>query len=154
MKWVKTERGWGADLEKTNFINSTDFNLKKKTSAKFVKFSAKLESLNVQFWNNFKNIIFIASKWWKICKYYVNTMVISCSTCQKEEKNAKIAGGFFRPIEIYYGVCRRNGNQILPHFDVLKFEIGLIKEDKIKFSNFDKITFFLSFFFSNYVGLY
>ena len=33
--------------------------------------------------NNFKHVIFI------ICKrYWVNSMIISCSTCQKEEKNA------------------------------------------------------------------
>ena len=32
-------------------------------------------SLNVQIRNNFKNIIFIACKWCKICKYYVNSMV-------------------------------------------------------------------------------
>ena len=194
----------------------------KKRILKICQVLAKLESLNVQSRNNFKNIIFIACKWCKICKYYENNIVISCSTCQKEEKEcmfvkcliysvllqfqiccnlrilfhqicipkiseftiffsksgggvsrahrgpwlpnsifvlflvfkvkrkgptkAKIAGGFFRPIEIYYGVCRWNGNQILPHFDVLKFEIGPIKEDKIKFSNFDKITFFFSLF--------
>ena len=58
----------------------------KRVSSKFVKFSGKFGSLNVQIRNNFKNIIFIACKWSKICKYYVNSMVISCSTCQKEEK--------------------------------------------------------------------
>ena len=41
---------------------------------------------NVQIRNNFKNIIFEACKWCKICKYYVNSMAISCSTCQKKEK--------------------------------------------------------------------
>ena len=51
-------------------------------------FSAKFGSLNVQIRNNFKNIIFIACKWSKICNYYVNSMVISCNICQKEEKNA------------------------------------------------------------------
>ena len=52
----------------------------------FVKFSAKIGSLNIQTRNNFKNIIFIACKWNKVCQYYVNSMLISCSTCQKEEK--------------------------------------------------------------------
>ena len=40
----------------------------KKKIFKFVKFSAKFGSLNVQIKNNFKNIIFIACKWSKICK--------------------------------------------------------------------------------------
>ena len=58
----------------------------KKNSAKFVKFSAKLRSLNVQIINTLKNIILIACKWSKICQYYVIIMVISRNTCQKEEK--------------------------------------------------------------------
>ena len=41
----------------------------KRFSAKFVNFSVKLESLNVQIRNNFKNVIFIACKQCKICKY-------------------------------------------------------------------------------------
>ena len=76
----------GPDFEKTNSMNSAEFNLKKRFSAKFVKFSAKFRPLNEQIRNNFKNIIFIACKWSKKCKYYVNSIVISCSTCQKEEK--------------------------------------------------------------------
>ena len=55
-------------------------------SSKFVIFSAKFGSLNLQIRNNFKNIIFIACKWSKICNYSVNSMVILCSTCGKEEK--------------------------------------------------------------------
>ena len=74
------------DLEKTNSMNSAEFN--KKKHAKFVQFSAKYESLNVQIRNNVKNILFIACKLSKICKYYVNSMVISCSTCQRKKKNA------------------------------------------------------------------
>ena len=58
----------------------------KRFSAKFVKFAVKFGSLNVQIRYNFKNIIFIACKWIKICKYYVSSMVISCSTCEKDEK--------------------------------------------------------------------
>ena len=45
-------------------------------------FFAKFGSLNVQIRNNFKNIIFIAFKWCKIFNYYVNSIIISCSTCQ------------------------------------------------------------------------
>ena len=68
--------------EKTNSIlNSAEFNLNKRFSAKVVKLSARFGFLNVQIRNNFKNIIFIACKWSKICHYYVNM----CSTCQKEE---------------------------------------------------------------------
>ena len=40
----------------------------------------------MQIRNNFKNIIFIACKWGKICKYYLNSMVILYSIGQKEEK--------------------------------------------------------------------
>ena len=50
------------------------------------RFSAKFGSLNMQIRNTFKNIISIACKWSKICQYYVNSMVIACSTCQKKEK--------------------------------------------------------------------
>ena len=46
--------------------------------------SAKFLPLNVQI--TLKNTIFTACKWSKLCKYYVNSMVISCITCQKEEK--------------------------------------------------------------------
>ena len=42
--------------------------LLKKFPAKFVLFSAKLGSLNVQIRNTFKNVIFQAYKWCKICK--------------------------------------------------------------------------------------
>ena len=52
-------------------------------SAKFADFSAKFRFLDVQIRNNLEYIIFIACN---ICKYYVNSLVISCSTCQKEEK--------------------------------------------------------------------
>ena len=52
------------------------------------KNSTKFGFLNVQIRYNFKNINFITCKWSKICKYYVNSMVISCSTCQKKENNA------------------------------------------------------------------
>ena len=36
--------------------------------------------------NNFKNVSFIAYKWCKICKYYVNSIIISCSTSQIREQ--------------------------------------------------------------------
>ena len=37
---------------------------------------------------DFQNVIFIASEWCEVCKYYVNSMVIACTTCQKKRKNA------------------------------------------------------------------
>ena len=46
----------------------------KRSSANFVKFSAKFGSLNMQIRNNFGNIIFIVCKWSKICKYHGNIM--------------------------------------------------------------------------------
>ena len=55
-------------------------------SAKIVKFPTKFKYLNVQNRNNLKNTIFIVCKGCKTCKYYVNSMVILCSTYQKEEK--------------------------------------------------------------------
>ena len=55
-------------------------------SAKLVNFSAKFGFLDVQVKANFQNFIFIACKWCKTCKYYVNSMVISWITYQKEEK--------------------------------------------------------------------
>ena len=55
-------------------------------SAKFVQFSAKLLSLDMSIRDNLENIIFTACKWHKLCKYYVNSMVISYIICQKEEK--------------------------------------------------------------------
>ena len=45
-------------------------------SAKFVIFSAKFWCLNMQIRNKFKNTIFIACKWSKMCKYYVIRIVI------------------------------------------------------------------------------
>ena len=55
-------------------------------SAKFFLFSVKFGFLNVQFRNYLKNVIFIAYKWCKICKLYVNSIVVSCSTSQNGEK--------------------------------------------------------------------
>ena len=52
----------------------------------FKRFSAKFGFLDLQVRTYFQNVIFIARKWCKICKYYVNNMGISCSTFQNEEK--------------------------------------------------------------------
>ena len=73
---------FGADLEKKRTPWNLQNSIFKEIFPKFVKFSAKIGSLNVQI----RNIIFIACKWSKICKYHVNSRVISCSTCQKEER--------------------------------------------------------------------
>ena len=45
-------------------------------------------SLDMQIWNHRENIIFIACKWCKLCKYYVNSMVILCDTCQQKKNYA------------------------------------------------------------------
>ena len=45
-------------------------------SAKFVNFSAKFESLNMQIRNDLKIVIFIVCKYCKTCKNFVNIMVI------------------------------------------------------------------------------
>ena len=55
-------------------------------SSFFVNSSAKFGFLNVQIRNNFKNIIITAFKWCKICNFYVNSIVILDSTCQKKEQ--------------------------------------------------------------------
>ena len=52
-------------------------------SSKFVKFSKKIGSMNVEIRNKFKNNIFIACKLSKICNYYVISLVLSFNTCQK-----------------------------------------------------------------------
>ena len=59
-------------------------------------YSAKFKSLNVQIWNNFNNTIFTACKWCKLFKYYANSMVLSCSTCQRRKLNALGLNMFFR----------------------------------------------------------
>ena len=80
----------------------------------FFRFSAKFGSLNMHIRNNFKNIIFIACKWCKICKYYVNSMVISCSTCQKEEKECIWVNIWLRFFLSQFQICRNL------HFFLLK----------------------------------
>ena len=69
------------DLEKFNSMNFFP-------PAIFVNISAKFGFLNMQSRNDFKNVIFIACKWCKICKYSVYSMVVSYSYFPKEEKNA------------------------------------------------------------------
>ena len=87
-------------LEKNQHHEIRRVQFLKRSSAKFVQFYAKFRPLNVQIRNNFKNIRFIACKWSKIYKYYVNSMVISCNTCIKEE----IECTWFK--YLIYAVCR------------------------------------------------
>ena len=54
-------------------------------SAKFVQFSTKYFSFDVEIRKHLKNIIFTACKWCKLCKYYVNIIILSYGTCQMEE---------------------------------------------------------------------
>ena len=49
-----------SDLEKTNSLNSAEFNFKKRFSAKLVDFSDKFGFLDVQVRTNFQNVILIA----------------------------------------------------------------------------------------------
>ena len=67
--------------KKTNFMNFLKY-----FPPNFSFFSVKFGFLNVQFRNYLKNVIFIAYKGCKICKWYVNSIVISCSTSQNGEK--------------------------------------------------------------------
>ena len=76
----KCHSNWNADFKKTNSMNSAEFNLFFCFSVKLVDFSAKFGFFDVQVRINFRNVILIPCKWCKICKYYVNGMVISCST--------------------------------------------------------------------------
>ena len=71
---------------KNKFHELCGVQLFKRFSTKFVNFSTKFGFSNVQIRNKFKNFIFTACKWCNICNYYVNSMVILYSTCQKEEK--------------------------------------------------------------------
>ena len=59
---------------------------KKIGEAQIVDFFAKSIFLDMKVRTNFQNVILIACKWCKMCKYYLNSMVILCSTGQKEEK--------------------------------------------------------------------
>ena len=83
-----------------------EFQFLNRFSAKFVLFSAKFGTLNVQIRNTFKNIIFIGCKWCKICKYYVNSMVISGSTCEKEDKECKWVKYLIYSVLLQFQICQ------------------------------------------------
>ena len=55
-------------------------------SAKFFQFSANFYLWTCKLEIYLENVILIACKWCILYKYYVNSMVLSCSTCQKEIK--------------------------------------------------------------------
>ena len=69
--------------ELREFIFSLSFFL-----AKYVNISAQFGFLNMQIINKLKNVIFIACKWCKVIKLYLNSMVISYSYWQNNKKNA------------------------------------------------------------------
>ena len=96
----------------------------KRFSAKFVNFSAKFGSLNVQIRSNFKNIIFIACKWSKTFRYYVNSMKTSCSTCQKEEKECTwvkyLIYALLSRLPIYRNVRLFSAKSVFPKFKSLQ----------------------------------
>ena len=60
---------------------------------------------------------------WCINKEFSGFVVFISKKCMK----VRIFGG-----NDYYGVCRWIENKILPHFDVLMLEIGLLDIEKIK----------------------
>ena len=77
-------------------------------SAEFTFFSAKFRFLNMLIKNNFKNVILIASKWCKIFKYSVNSMVISDSYCQKEEKECIWVKYLIYTVLSRFQICRNS----------------------------------------------
>ena len=89
-------------------------------SAKFVNFSAKFGSFHVQIRNHFESIIFIACKWSKIYKYFVNCILISCSTYSKEEKYAFWLNiGFtqsYRNLFFFCNLCTFSAKLSFPFF--------------------------------------
>ena len=104
---------------KKNSMNSVEFNF----SQNLWNFRQNLE-LRIR--NNFKNVIFIPCKWGKkICKFYLNSSVISCSTCQKEEKECLWVKYLF-----YVFFCRNckfscnfhifSANSVFPKFQSLQ----------------------------------
>ena len=57
------------------------------------------------------------------------------------KKNApkRLNACVFPAIEMY-GVCRLIENHILQHFDLLKFKIGILENEKIVLSKFDLVS--------------
>ena len=79
---------------------------------------------------NFKNIIFIACKWSKICQYYVNSLVISCGTSKWKKKNAYM-------LNIWFTLYHRNLKFVVKY----AFFLPNLYSKKSKFT---KKCFFLS----------
>ena len=75
----------GQDLEKRTPWTPRS-SIFKKIFRKICQIFRQIWILERENYKNFINIISIACKWSKIRKYYVNSMVISCSTWQKKEK--------------------------------------------------------------------
>ena len=84
------------------------------------KFSAKFGSLNVPIRNNIENIIFIAFKWSKICKYFVNSMLISSSSFQRQEKEYIWVKYLIRAVlsrfQICLNLCVFSAKSVIPKF--------------------------------------
>ena len=78
--------------------------------ANFVRFSAIFFSLNVQIRNTLKNTIFTACKWCRLCKYYFNSMVISCNTGRKEEKECTRAKYVIYAVFQWFELCQNLRN--------------------------------------------
>ena len=70
------------------------------------RFFRQFGFLDVQVRINFRNVIFIPCKWCKICKYYVNSMVISWSTIQKEDKECIWVKYLIYAVLLQCKICR------------------------------------------------
>ena len=65
---------------------------------------------------------------------FFSSSILEFYKSKKAPKRQKVC--IFCAIEIY-GVSRWIGNQILPHFGVLQFEIGPLEAEKVACSNLD-----------------
>ena len=100
--------------------------------SKFSKFSAKYGFLNEQIRNHFKIVIFIACKWCKICKHYVNSMLISYSTCKNGIKWCiSIKYLTYAVFKICRNLCVFSAKYVFPKFQSTQygfFQVWLKKQ--------------------------
>ena len=78
----------------------------------------------MQIRNTFKNVIFIACKWCKMLKYYINIMVISCSTFQMEEKECTWVKYLIYSVLWRFQICRNLCIFFLPNLYSQNFKVN------------------------------
>ena len=66
--------------------------------------------LNMQIRKHLKNILYTACKWCKLCKFYVNSMVLSCGTCQMEENKCTLVKYVIYAFLLQFQFCRNLRN--------------------------------------------